>query len=55
MNNTYTPEQVQRIVYLRELRISLLRGEVKITDKTKKLKNVQNELWTLTQNPAFKL
>ena len=54
MNNTYTPEQVLRIVHLRQLRIDLLRGDRKMSKSNSKLKNVQEELWTLTKNPAFK-
>lgn len=54
MTKTYTPEQVVRIVNLRQLRIDLLQGGGKMSTNNTKLKNVQDELWTLTQNPAFK-
>jgi hypothetical protein len=54
MTKTYTPEQVVRIVHLRQLRIDLLKGGGKMSNKNTRLKNVQDELWTLTQNPAFK-
>jgi hypothetical protein len=54
MTNTYTPEQVLRIVHLRQLRIQLLQKGSSISTNNTKLKNVQDELWTLTKNNAFK-
>jgi hypothetical protein len=58
MTDIYTPEQVKRIVYLRELRITLLRNQAEkraeVHDNSRKLRNVQNELFILTRNYIYK-
>jgi hypothetical protein len=51
---TYTEQEVERIVHLRNLRYRLLSDQNPKSTNHKRLKNIKGELWQITKNPAYK-